>query len=215
MPIADLQTLIGLAKQHNFVIASDECYSEIYPNEANPPAGLLQAAAAMGNHDFEHCLVFHSLSKRSNLPGLRSGFVAGDANVISTFLRYRTYHGCAMPPHHQQASIAAWSDEIHVVVNRAAYAQKFDAVVPILRPYLDVKQPEAGFYLWPQTPYSDEQFALDLLTHGNVAVLPGRYLGREVNGLNPGAQHVRMALVAELENCVSAAERIAAIMSAG
>lgn len=215
MPIADLQTLIGLAKQHNFVIASDECYSEIYPNEANPPAGLLQAAAAMGNHDFEHCLVFHSLSKRSNLPGLRSGFVAGDANVISTFLRYRTYHGNAMPPHHQQASIAAWSDEIHVVANRAAYAQKFDAVVPILSPYLDVKQPEAGFYLWPQTPYSDEQFALDLLMHGNVAVLPGRYLGREVNGLNPGAQHVRMALVAELENCVSAAERIAAIMSAG
>jgi N-succinyldiaminopimelate aminotransferase len=120
-----------------------------------------------------------------------------------------------MPEHHQQASIAAWRDETHVVANRASYAQKFDAVVPILKPYLEVVAPEAGFYLWPQTPYSDEQFALDLLMHGNVAVLPGRYLGREVNGLNPGAQHVRMALVAELENCVSAAERIAAIMSAG
>lgn len=215
MPLDDLQALIRLAKEHNFVIASDECYSEIYPDEARPPAGLLQAAAAMGNHDFEHCLVFHSLSKRSNLPGLRSGFVAGDANIIDTFLRYRTYHGCAMPVHHQQASIAAWSDEIHVVANRATYAQKFDTIVPILKPYLDVTAPEAGFYLWPHTPYSDEQFALDLLTHCNVAVLPGRYLGREVNGLNPGAQHVRMALVAELEHCVSAAERIAAAMSAG
>ena len=215
MPLDDLQALIRLAKEHNFVIASDECYSEIYPDEANPPAGLLQAAAAMGNHDFEHCLVFHSLSKRSNLPGLRSGFVAGDANIIDAFLRYRTYHGCAMPEHHQQASIAAWRDETHVVANRASYAQKFDAVVPILKPYLEVVAPEAGFYLWPHTPYSDEQFALNLLAQGNVAVLPGRYLGREVNGLNPGAQHVRIALVAELENCVSAAERIAAIMRAG
>lgn len=215
MPMADLQALIRLAKTHNFVIASDECYSEIYPDEAHPPTGLLQAAAAMGNHDFEHCLVFHSLSKRSNLPGLRSGFVAGDANVIGAFLRYRTYHGCAMPPHHQQASIAAWSDEAHVVANRASYARKFDAVVPILEPHLPVVRPEAGFYLWPRTPESDEQFALALLKHCNVAVLPGRYLGREVNGMNPGAQHIRMALVAEQADCVEAAERIAAAMRCG
>jgi len=215
MPIADLQALIALAQQYNFVIASDECYSEIYPDNAQPPTGLLQAAATMGNHDFERCLVFHSLSKRSNLPGLRSGFVAGDANLVNTFLRYRTYHGCAMPPHHQQASIAAWGDETHVIENRASYTQKFNAVVPILTPHLDITMPEAGFYLWPHTPYSDEQFAIDLLTQCNVAVLPGRYLGREVNNLNPGTNHIRMALVAELEHCVAAAERIATAMSRG
>lgn len=215
MPVEQLQSLIRLAQEHNFVIASDECYSEIYPNEASPPAGLLQAAAAMGNHDFAHCVVFHSLSKRSNLPGLRSGFVAGDANVIAAFLRYRTYHGCAMPPHHQAASAVAWSDEAHVIANRAAYNSKFDAVVPILEPHLPVSKPEAGFYLWPRTPSSDEQFAIELLRHCNVAVLPGRYLGREVKGFNPGMHHVRMALVAEQEQCIEAAERIAAAMSRG
>lgn len=209
LPIEDLQTLITLAQRHNFVIASDECYSEIYVDEESPPAGLLQAAAAMGNHDYRHCLVFHSLSKRSNLPGLRSGFVAGDADVIRDFLRYRTYHGCAMPPHHQAASVAAWSDEQHVIENRALYREKFAAVLPVLHPVMPIRRPEAGFYLWPETPVDDETFAQELLRRCNVGVLPGRYLGREIDGINPGANHVRMALVAELSHCVEAAERIA------
>ena len=208
MPLEDLQTLLKLAEEHDFVIVSDECYSEIYADEAAPPAGLLQAAAAMGNHDYTRCLAFHSLSKRSNLPGLRSGFVAGDADVLAAFLRYRTYHGCAMPPHHQAASIAAWQDEEHVYANRALYREKFEAVVPLLNPVLPVERPAAGFYLWPSTPISDESFAVELVTHCNVAVLPGQYLGRAVNGINPGANHVRMALVAELAQCVEAAERI-------
>lgn len=209
IPEQVLRTLIELAQEHNFVIASDECYSEIYPDEASPPVGLLQAAANMGLADYKQCLVFHSLSKRSNLPGLRSGFVAGDADVIAQFLRYRTYHGCAMPPHHQVASITAWNDETHVCANRQAYREKFDAVLPRLQPVLPVTRPDAGFYLWPQTPVDDERFALELLARCNVAVLPGRYLGREVNGVNPGANHVRMALVAELADCIDAAERIA------
>jgi len=215
IPQADLQTLIDLARHHNFTIISDECYSEIYPREDAPPTGLLQAAAAMGNTDFRNCLVFHSLSKRSNLPGLRSGFVAGDADRIAEFLRYRTYHGCAMPEHHQAASIVAWQDEAHVVQNRQHYRDKFNAVVPLLQPVLTVRQPEAGFYLWPETPIDDEQFAIELLKRCNVAVLPGRYLGREVDGFNPGAQRARLALVAEKEDCVEAAERIAASLRAG
>ncbi len=215
IPLEDLQTLIQLAEKHNFVIASDECYSEIYCDEDNPPPGLLQAAAAMGNHDFRHCLVFHSLSKRSNLPGLRSGFVAGDADVIARFLRYRTYHGCAMPPHHQTASIVAWRDETHVIDNRALYRAKFSAVLPLLHPVLNVRRPEAGFYLWPETPVDDERFAMELLKRCNVGVLPGRYLGREVDGINPGANHVRMALVAELDRCIEAAERIADSLKTG
>jgi N-succinyldiaminopimelate aminotransferase len=169
----------------------------------------------MGNADFKHCLVFHSLSKRSNLPGLRSGFVAGDADIIEQFLRYRTYHGCAMPPHHQVASAAAWSDEEHVVANRARYREKFDAVVPLLSAVLPVSQPEAGFYLWPETFIDDEQFAIELVRRCNVAVLPGRYLGREVDGYNPASNHVRMALVAELDQCVEAAERIATSLKKG
>ena len=215
IPLEDLQPLIQLAEKHNFVIASDECYSEIYCDEDNPPPGLLQAAAAMGNHDFRHCLVFHSLSKRSNLPGLRSGFVAGDADVIARFLRYRTYHGCAMPPHHQTASIVAWRDETHVIDNRALYRAKFSAVLPLLHPVLNVRRPEAGFYLWPETPVDDERFAMELLKRCNVGVLPGRYLGREVDGINPGANHVRMALVAELDRCIEAAERIADSLKTG
>lgn len=209
IPQAELQTLIELAHEHNFVIASDECYSEIYPDENSPPVGLLQAATAMGNTEFKHCLVFHSLSKRSNLPGLRSGFVAGDRSIIQRFIQYRTYHGCAMPPHHQLASIAAWQDEDHVITNRARYREKFKAVLPILQPVLSAQQPDAGFYLWPETPGDDETFAVDMLRHCNVGVLPGRYLGREVHGINPGAGRVRMALVAALEDCIEAAERIA------
>lgn len=209
IPMAQLQTLIQLAHEHDFVIASDECYSEIYPVEGEPPVGLLQAAAAMGHTDFSRCLVFHSLSKRSNLPGLRSGFVAGDADVLAQFLRYRTYHGCAMPPHHQIASITAWSDEAHVIDNRARYRAKFAAVLPILQPVLSVRRPDAGFYLWPETPVDDETFAISLLERCNVAVLPGRYLGRDIDGINPGANRVRLALVAELSDCTEAAARIA------
>ena len=203
-----LQRLLQLAEEHDFVIASDECYSEIYFDETNPPSGLLQAAAAMGNTDYRRCVVFHSLSKRSNAPGLRSGFIAGDADLLASFLRYRTYHGCAMPMQHQQASIAAWRDEKHVRENRRQYREKFDAVLEILDDCLDVSRPDAGFYLWPRTPISDEDFARGLFEQQNVTVLPGRYLSRDVDGSNPGAGHVRMALVATAEECIEAAERI-------
>ncbi len=205
---ATLQGLIELADRYDFVIAADECYSEIYFDEDAPPPGLLQAAARMGRTDYARCLAFHSLSKRSNLPGMRSGFVAGDAALISGFLRYRTYHGCAMPPPHQVASAAAWSDEAHVRANRELYRRKFDAVLEILEPVLDVARPQAGFYLWPHTPIDDQSFARELFARENVTVLPGSYLSREVGGRNPGHAHVRMALVAEVEECIEAAHRI-------
>jgi N-succinyldiaminopimelate aminotransferase len=200
--------LMQLAEQHDFIIASDECYSEIYFDEARPPIGLLQAAAEAGNTEFKRCMVFHSLSKRSNLPGLRSGFVAGDADIISQFFQYRTYHGCAMPPHHQIASIAAWQDEQHVKHNRELYRAKFDAVLDILQPVMNVSRPDAGFYLWPETPIDDTEFARGLYASQNVTVLPGQYLSRECDNHNPGRQRIRMALVATLDECVSAAERI-------
>ena len=208
IPRETLIKVIELADRHDFLIASDECYSELYPDEANPPEGLLQTCAAIGRHDFKRCMVFHSLSKRSNLPGLRSGFVAGDAEVLAGYLKYRTYHGCAMPIHNQLASIAAWKDEDHVRENRAAYRAKFEAVVPILREVMNVDFPDAGFYLWPETPMDDETFARELSARQNVHVLPGRYLSRTVNGHNPGENRVRMALVAPLEECVEAAKRI-------
>ncbi|WP_078119148.1 succinyldiaminopimelate transaminase [Thiosocius teredinicola] len=214
IPQATLQALIERAERHDFVIASDECYSEIYFDEDKPPVGLLQAAAAMGNNDYRRCVVFHSLSKRSNAPGLRSGFVAGDADLLTGFLRYRTYHGCALPVQHQHASIAAWRDEEHVKQNRAMYRAKFDAVLEILDGCLDVQRPDAGFYLWPRTPGSDETFARDLFDRQHVTVLPGRYLSREVDGISPGAGHVRMALVATLDECVDAAHRIKDLVSA-
>jgi len=203
-----LTKVIELADRHDFIVASDECYSELYPDEANPPEGLLQTCAALGRHDFKRCVVFHSLSKRSNLPGLRSGFVAGDADVLSGYLKYRTYHGCAMPIHNQLASIAAWNDEEHVKENRSAYRAKFEAVVPILREVMNVDFPDAGFYLWPETPFDDETFARELSAQQNVHVLPGRYLSRTVDGHNPGENRVRMALVAPVEECVEAAHRI-------
>jgi N-succinyldiaminopimelate aminotransferase len=206
--IPQLQHLIELADRHGFVIASDECYSEIYPDEAAPPPGLLQAAAAMGRDDFRRCMVFHSLSKRSNAPGMRSGFVAGDARLIADFLRYRTYHGCAMPPATQAASIRAWLDEEHVIQNRSRYREKFAAVLDTLHPVLPVRQPEAGFYLWPETPLDDCEFARELQRQQNVSVLPGSYLSRTAAGVNPGRNHVRMALVAPLQDCIEAAERI-------
>lgn len=208
IPLARLQQLIALAREHDFIIASDECYSEIYFDEQAPPPGLLQACAAMGDSDYNHCVVFHSLSKRSNLPGLRSGFVAGDADVLRLFLQYRTYHGCAMPLHHQLASIAAWNDEEHVRANRELYRQKFDAVLAQLNGHLPVSAPDAGFYLWPQTPVADTEFARQLYANEQVTVLPGRFLARNANGLNPGENRVRMALVAELDQCVEAAQRI-------
>jgi len=208
MDIEQLQQLIRLSDQYNFVIASDECYSELYFDEEHPPVGLLQAAQEMGRECFKNCVVFHSLSKRSNAPGLRSGFVAGDADIISRFFNYRTYHGCAMPIQHQMASIAAWRDEAHVKQNRDLYREKFTAVTEILKPVLDVKLPDASFYLWTKTPGSDESFARGLYEKENITVLPGSYLSRENNGHIPGENHVRMALVAKLEECVAAAEKI-------
>ncbi|QSA97186.1 succinyldiaminopimelate transaminase [Methylococcus sp. EFPC2] len=208
LPIATLQKLIALADRFDFVIASDECYSEIYADEANPPTGLLQAAHAMGNTAFKNCIVFHSLSKRSNAPGLRSGFVAGDAAVLKNYLLYRTYHGCALALHIQHASLAAWRDEEHVVHNRELYRRKFAAVHDILSGTLDVAIPPAGFYLWPRVPTDGETFARDLYARQNLTVLPGGYLSREAHGINPGEQHVRLALVAPLEDCVEAAQRI-------
>ncbi|MCR8923965.1 succinyldiaminopimelate transaminase [Dasania sp. GY-MA-18] len=203
-----LKKLIALADQYDFVIASDECYSELYFDEQQPPAGLLQACAELGRNDFKRCAVFHSLSKRSNLPGLRSGFVAGDADIMQAFLLYRTYHGCALPIQHQLASIAAWQDEAHVKQNRKLYRQKFTAVLDILGDCLEVAKPDAGFYLWAKTPICDKDFAQQLFAQQNVTVLPGQFLGREVNGSNPGQQRVRMALVASLDECIEAAHRI-------
>jgi N-succinyldiaminopimelate aminotransferase len=208
IPQATLQRLIRLAKEHDFLIAADECYSELYFEEDAPPVGLLQAAASMGHTSFENCLVFHSLSKRSNSPGLRSGFVAGDGDVIERFFSYRTYHGCAMHLQHQLVSIAAWGDEDHVVANRALYREKFDAVLGILEGVLDVARPDAGFYLWPAAPISDEDFARGLFAEQNLTVLPGSYLSRSVDGLDPGAGYLRMALVPPLDECIDAAERI-------
>lgn len=208
IPLETLQQLIRLADEHDFVIASDECYSEIHHPEQAPPPGLLQACAAMGREDFARCVVFHSLSKRSNLPGLRSGFVAGDAALLAPYLTYRTYHGCAMPLPTQLASIVAWQDEVHVQANRELYRRKFDAVLDILGDVMDVQRPDAGFYLWPATPIDDESFTRRLLIEQNVAVLPGSYLSREIDGFNPGAGRLRLALVAPPDDCIEAAQRI-------
>jgi N-succinyldiaminopimelate aminotransferase len=200
--------LLELAERYDFIVASDECYSELYADEANPPPGLLQTAAAMGNGEFRRCVVFHSLSKRSNAPGLRSGFVAGDADILGRFLLYRTYHGCAMPLPVQKASERAWADETHVRENRTLYRQKFDAVAAVLGDVLEMAVPSAGFYLWPRTPIEDTAFAAGLFEAQNVTVLPGRFLSRPMGGADPGAGHVRIALVAPLEECVEAAHRI-------
>ncbi len=205
--------LIELAERHDFIIVSDECYSEIYRDENHPPPGLLEAAANRGQVSddktpLDHCLVFHSLSKRSNLPGLRSGFVAGGQALIEQFLLYRTYHGCSMSPPVQAASTQAWLDETHVVNNRQRYNEKYEAVLPILAPVLPVEQPAAGFYLWPDLGMDDEQFTRDMYNRYNIAVVPGSYLSRTVDGVNPGKNHTRLALVAELEDCITAATHI-------
>jgi N-succinyldiaminopimelate aminotransferase len=209
IPVETLKKLITLADEHDFVIAADECYSELYFDEDAPPPGLLTACAELGRSDFKRCVVFHSLSKRSNLPGLRSGFVAGDAEILKAFLLYRTYHGCAMPVQTQLASVAAWNDEAHVRANRDLYREKFDAVLDILAPVMDVQRPDGGFYLWARTPGDDTLFTRELFASEHVTVVPGSYLSREVNGVNPGAGRVRMALVAPLAECIEAAERIA------
>lgn len=204
-----IKKLIALADKFNFILASDECYSEIYFDESNPPEGLLEICAQLGRNDYKNCVVFHSLSKRSNLPGLRSGFIAGDAALLKPFLLYRTYHGCAMPLQVQKGSITAWNDEIHVEENREQYRQKFAAVLEILQPVMDVKMPDASFYLWAKTPIDDDAFTAGLFEQQNLTVLPGRYLSRETEtGLYPGAGYVRMALVATVEECVEAAWRI-------
>ncbi len=213
MDIATLQKLIQLADQYDFIIASDECYSEIYLDENTPPPGLLEAAARLGRHDYRRCIVFHSLSKRSNVPGLRSGFVAGDARIMEKFHLYRTYHGSAMPPPTQAASAVAWNDEQHVQHNRALYREKFDTVLNILQPVMEVQRPAASFYLWPRIPLSthdDTVFARQLYAQYNVTVLPGSFLSRPAHGINPGENHVRMALVQPLQECMEAAYRIKA-----
>lgn len=208
MDQAYLIKALELADQHNFIIASDECYSELYFDESKPPVGLLEACINSGRTDFKNAVVFHSLSKRSNLPGLRSGFVAGDATVLAEFLKYRTYHGCALPVPTQLASIAAWRDEQHVKENRDLYRQKFKHVVDILKPVLPVAIPEASFYLWPKTPIVDTEFAKGLFATQNVTVLPGQFLARNTPTGNPGENYIRMALVAPVANCTDAANRI-------
>jgi N-succinyldiaminopimelate aminotransferase len=207
MPLREWQALFELSDRHGFVIASDECYSEIYFG-ATPPLGALEAAQALGRTGFPRLVVFTSLSKRSNVPGMRSGFVAGDAAILKAFLLYRTYHGSAMSPVVQKASIAAWGDEAHVEANRALYREKFERVTPLLAPVLDVRLPDAGFYLWAGVRGSDTAFARDLLAQYNVTVLPGSYLAREAAGANPGTGRIRMALVADTAECLEAARRI-------
>jgi N-succinyldiaminopimelate aminotransferase len=211
MTTKELQDLIKLSDKYNFVIASDECYSEIYDDESNPPSGLIEAAAMMGRDNFRNCVVFNSLSKRSNLPGLRSGYVCGDETIIEKFLIYRTYHGSAMPVLSQWVSVAAWNDEQHVIENRKKYRDKFNSVLDILKNVWPMEKPAASFYLWPETPIPDEEFTRRLIHESNIKVLPGSFLSRNVEGINPGANHVRMALVATIDECTEAAERMKSI----
>jgi len=214
MPLAEWKTLFELSDRHGFVIASDECYSEIYFRD-EPPLGGLEAAIQLGRRDFRNLVALTSLSKRSNVPGMRSGFVAGDAAILKQFLLYRTYHGSAMSPVVQAASIAAWNDEAHVVDNRNLYRTKFAQVTPLLAGVMDVALPDAGFYLWARVPGDDDvAFALQLLAQYNVAVLPGSLLAREAGGINPGAGRIRMALVAGVDECLEAAHRIVSYLQA-
>lgn len=207
LSLEDWKILFALSDKYGFIIASDECYSEIYFDEANPPLGGLQAAQLLG-WGMERLVMFSSLSKRSNVPGMRSGFVAGDRELLKKFLLYRTYHGCAMAPPVQTASVVAWNDEAHVLDNRRQYREKFAAVTPLVAQVLDTGMPDASFYLWARTPVPDTDFARALLEAYNVVVLPGSFLARESRGVNPGAGFVRIALVAGLEDCLEAAGRI-------
>ncbi|MFA7243367.1 MAG: succinyldiaminopimelate transaminase [Sulfuricellaceae bacterium] len=208
MDIAEWSQLFDLSSKYGFIIAADECYSEIYPEEHLPPLGALQVAYQLGGEDYGRLVVFNSLSKRSNVPGMRSGFVAGGASLLEKFLLYRTYHGCAMNPAVQAASAAAWNDEAHVVENRRLYREKFAAVTHVLAQTLPVAPPDASFYYWIRTPIPDTEFALGLHRNYNVTVLPGSFLAREAHGANPGQNFIRVALVAPLAECVEAAERI-------
>ncbi|MBS4096595.1 MAG: succinyldiaminopimelate transaminase [Sulfuricella sp.] len=208
MDIAEWSRLFELSDQYGFVIAADECYSEIYPEEHIAPLSALQVAHQLGGEDYGRLVVFNSLSKRSNVPGMRSGFVAGCESILEKFLLYRTYHGCAMNPAVQAASAAAWNDETHVIENRRLYREKFAAVTGVLAQALPVKQPDASFYYWVRTPIADTEFAQGLYRDYNVTVLPGSYLAREAHGVNPGQNFIRIALVAPLSECMEAAERI-------
>jgi N-succinyldiaminopimelate aminotransferase len=202
-----LKHALRLAERHDFVIAADECYTEIYSDDRHPPVGLLQAAAAAGHDGFQRCMTFHSLSKRSSVPGLRSGFVAGDPRLVASFLLYRTYHGSAMAVPTQLASIAAWDDDSHAAANRRLYQEKFDRVIPILSPVLPVERPAGGFYLWTDVGADDERFTRDLFQSKNITVLPGSYLARG-DTTKPGAGRLRISLVPELAQCLEAAGRI-------
>jgi N-succinyldiaminopimelate aminotransferase len=211
MTLDEWRDLFSLQDRYGFVIASDECYSELYFDEASPPLGALQAAHRLGRTDYRGLVVFSSLSKRSNVPGMRSGFVAGDAEILKPFLLYRTYHGSAMSASIQAASEVAWRDEGHVVANRQLYAEKFGAALPLLQDAVSVAMPDAAFYLWIRTPIDDATFARDLYRQYNVTVLPGSFLARDAHGANPGRNHIRVALVAPLDECVEGVRRIAAI----
>jgi len=208
MSIAFLRHALELAERYDFFIAADECYSDLYLDETQPAPSLLRAAWEAGRTRFERCVVFHSLSKRSSLPGLRSGLVAGDPNLIASFLQYRTYHGCAMPVPTQLASVTAWSDEAHVAANRHLYQRKFELVLPILSPVLPLQRPAGGFYLWPQVDDDDAAFTRALFERTHLTILPGSYLARDAHGLNPGRGRVRISLVPELEQCLEAAQRL-------
>lgn len=208
VPELTLKRLIEYSLRFNFIIASDECYSEIYPHESKPPMGLLHFSEKYSNDGMQNCIAFYSLSKRSNAPGLRSGFIAGSADLIKQFLQYRTYHGCAMSLPTQYASIAAWSDETHVIDNRNKYNDKFNSVIDLFDNVLPCTRPEAGFYLWPKIPMNDEVFSKVLFSKKNILTLPGTYLARTINGYNPGENRVRLALVATKQECVEAASRI-------
>jgi len=207
MPIEEWKTLFEMSDRFGFIIASDECYSEIYFGD-DEPLGALQAAHQLGREGFRNLVVFSSLSKRSNVPGMRSGFVAGDVKLLEKFALYRTYHGCAMNPAIQAATIAAWNDEAHVAENRRQYTEKFEKVIAIINPVLPVTKPDASFYLWIKTPIDDTLFAQKLYRDYNVSVLPGSFLGREAHGINPGANFIRLALVANLDETLEAAQRI-------
>lgn len=211
MSLTQWKTIFQLSDQYGFIIAADECYSEIYFDETNPPLGALQAAHKLGR-TLKNLIIFSSLSKRSNVPGMRSGFVAGDANLIEKFALYRTYQGCAMNPAVQHASIAAWNDEAHVIENRRLYAEKFNAVTPMLANVLEVEMPDAAFYLWAKTSISDTELAIQLYRDFNITVLPGSFLARDAHGVNPGQNFIRMALVASFDECVEAAKRMQKIV---
>lgn len=214
MPLSEWKELFEYSDKYGFIIASDECYSEIYFDETSPPLGALTAAKLLGR-DLSRLVVFGSLSKRSNVPGMRSGFVCGDAAVLKQFLLYRTYHGSAMSPAVQGASIAAWSDEAHVIANRSLYRDKFNSFINQLTPHCSIHYPAAGFYVWLRTPINDVEFAKQLYTKCGVVVLPGSLVARDAHGINPGQNHVRIALVAKQEDCDNAAQRMVSLLSAG